>query len=177
MCETATIQVPDLKSIKLKADPMQTDGEDLTKYIRDFSSSYTYDGGSRIGLVTAKNDCGPLSYTFTSDETADGSYLSMNGSMLTFAPTYDNALGSDGKSVIQERGKAKVDVTLSVGLADYENVAPATTGFEVSFGPSNKRNDCVYDEISFPPSSTLGLQRYTYLIGSHSEQSIDVGIH
>ena len=129
---------------------MQTDVEDLSKLENgNFPYSFSYDGGARLGLLNVKNSCGPLTYTFTSDETADGSYLSMNGSMLTFAPTYDNALAIDGKSVIQARGKSKIDVTMSVGLAEYENMVPATETFEVSFGPSDKRNDCAYDEISF----------------------------
>jgi hypothetical protein len=177
-CDTATIQAPDLTSISLSADPLRTEEVSLADLENgSFPYSFTYEGSGNVGAVTVNNGCGPLSYTFAAgnEKTADASYMSLDGSVLTFAPTYDNALASDGKSVIKPRGTAKLDVTLSVGLADYKDASPATTTFEVGFGPSDTRKDCAHDELSLEQAADAW--HTLHLGGVRTEHSIDVGIH
>jgi hypothetical protein len=177
-CDTATIQVPDLTSIDLSAAPLRTDEVDVADLENgSFPYSFTYEGSSNVGTVTVHNGCGPLAYTLTpeNEKTADASYVTLDGSVLAFAPTYDNALASDGKSVIKPRGTRNVGVTLSVGLADYKDLSPVTTSFEVGFGPSDTRKDCAHDELSLEQAADAW--HTLRLSGARSEQSIDVGIH
>ena len=150
-CDTSTIQVPDLTAIQLEADPLRTDELELADLENgNFPYGFTYEGSSNVGTLTVQNGCGPLVFEFAPEreKTADASYMSLDGSILTFAPTYDNALASDGKSVIKPRGTKKIDVTLSVGLADYKDLSPVSTTFEVGFGPSDTRKDCAHDALS-----------------------------
>jgi hypothetical protein len=177
-CDTATIQVPDLTSIDLSADPLRTDEVDISDLENgSFPYSFTYEGSSNVGTMTVHNGCGPLAYTFApeNEKTADASYLSLAGSVLTFAPTYENALASDGKSIIKPRGTRKLGVTLSVRLADYKDLSPVTTSFEVGFGPSDTRKDCAHDELSLEQAADAW---HTLRLGGvRNEQTIDVGIH
>ena len=154
---------------------MQTDAEDLSDLeYGDFPYSFTYQGSSNVGKVTVRNGCGPLTYTFmpADGSTSDALYVTLEDSVLTFAPTYDNALTKDGSSLIGRRGTKEIDVTLSAALASYD-VTPVNTTFEVGFGSSETPEDCIYDEISFVQSTLLDA-RYTHVLGS--SRSIDIGL-
>jgi hypothetical protein len=139
----------------------------------DFPVSFTFEGQANVGKVTVRNGCGPLTYNFSTKEgPISDTYVTLEDSVLTFAPTYDNALASDGSSFIRRRGTNEIDVTLSVGLANYD-AEPVTTHFEVGFGSSDTPDDCIYDKISFV-HPTLADARYTHLLGR--SQSIDIGL-
>ena len=69
-----------------------------------------------MDVIEVTGGCGDLEYSFSSEALGDISFMSLQDSILTFAPTYESATSETGKSLLSTTRPTKIPVKMTVTL-------------------------------------------------------------